>query len=252
MAEPIHQSIRREKLTRAGHFLTGLLEQRGLPVITPSQLFWQVYETYQLGKNERLYLRNEHPLKPQYDRLRRNLIAAHIIRPDKDYGDRAYYINAIPNLPADEITCILDPLCHVSHLSAMQRWGLTDRAPAFLQLTKPNRGLARIKLQEKTTQQLHNTQYDSPPIPLTDISHPKKVRSQPINIFATASPGALIKIRGTETRISSIEQTFLDTIAKPKMCGGMSHVIQVWKNNFEKYSTTIIMEPVSQKLALDT
>ena len=53
------------------------------------------------------------------------LIKAGIIRPDLDYSQH-YRVAEVSDRSADDIVCLIDRFCHISYLSAMHRWSLTD------------------------------------------------------------------------------------------------------------------------------
>jgi len=240
VAEQIYRPPNHERLTRAGHYLSELLSERELPIVTPFQLFQLVHQTHQVSKDKRLYLRTNKPTKEHYNRLRLNLVAGGILQRDRDYGDRAYSITTVHNLSADEICCIVDPLCQISHLSAMQKWGLSDRAPKTLQLTRPDRKTARGKLNAIVADWCQKSNYDEAPIGLPIIQHPARVRQTKLDVLETRNPPPNIQIRGSQARISRVEQVFLETVTDPKLCGGMQHIIDMWAEHAETYGQAII------------
>ena len=52
-------------------------------------------------------------------------------------------------------------------------------------------------------------------------------------------PGS-IRVRGTLSRISTIGQTFLDMLDEPERCGGMAHVIGIWREHATVHLEDII------------
>lgn len=227
-----------EKQTRAGAYLASLLESAGKPVLTQFAFFRVIWRMYQLSAEEKLYLRHETPTQDDYARLRLNLKKTGIIGADRDYGARIVRVLTVSDLPAEEIVCLVDPTCYVSHLSAMQRWGLTDRRPDALLLTRPDRKAAQALLREHMDELLYSDEEN--PIPLKVISHPKRVRRRPVSVYETKNYGAHIQNRGSDIRVSTIGQTFLDMLQKPDLCGGMSHVLDVWDEQAKTYLDEIV------------
>jgi predicted transcriptional regulator of viral defense system len=227
-----------EKLTRASAYLAGLLESAGKPVLTQFEFFRVIWRMYQLSTEEKLYLRHDTPNQDDYSRLRLNLKKTGFIGADRDYGARIIRVLTVSDLPAEEIVCLVDPTCYVSHLSAMQRWGLTDRTPGPLLLTRPDRKTAQAFLQKYMDDALYDDEEN--PFPLKVISHPKRVRSRPVSVYETKTYGAHIQNRGSEVRVSTIGQTFLDMLQKPDLCGGMAHVLDVWREHAATYLDEIV------------
>lgn len=221
------------RLTRAARYIIGALEELGTPAITQYDLFVLIQKMYGDQKEKKLYLRNDAPSEDNYKKLRKEMINANYINFDKDYGSRLIRIMMMEDVSAEEIVCISDPLCHISHLSAMQRWGLTVRQPRYLMCTRLSRNkgiLELLKIMDKS-------EYKIPPpnFQMKYIQHPKKVRRRLLHVHESNSLAAAIPVRGRYDRLATVGQTFLDMVLKPELCGGMAHVIDVYEEHAEKY-----------------
>lgn len=210
----------------------------GLPLVAPFELYELMRRMYQEGDRRALYLRDAAPSAAGYARLRTNLRKSGIIAPDHDYGGRMLRVIAEPDLPADEIVCLADPTCYISHLSAMQRWGLTNRTPNALMLTRPERDLAAAMLHKIMEDRMGPG--ETTPVPLRRITHPGIVRKREIAVHDTKAAGRWIAIRNTHARIATIGQTFLDMLQRPDTCGGMAHVLEAWQTHARTYLEAII------------
>ena len=193
---------------------------------------------YRESSGKGLYLRSKTPRQVDYVRLKSILRDADVIGNDRDYGKRVIRVLSVSDLPAEDIICLLDPTCYVSHLSAMQRWGLTDRSPGALLLTRPDRKAAAEELSSYRTETLGEDETN--PFPSTIVGHPDHVRGQAVRIVESRSAGAYLKSRGSNARLSTIGQTFLDMLQKPDLCGGMYHVLDVWAEYAETYLPEIV------------
>lgn len=223
----------RTRLTRAGKRLATMLEEGGRPVILRRDFFHLIQRMYREERKE-LRLRREKPETSDYHRFCRQLKSAHIFGKDDDYGDRVWRVLQAHDLPADEIICIVDPFCHVSHLSAMQRWGLTDRIPRELMITRPDRGTTQSMLKVLTENE------EPGPFPATNIHHPEHVRKRPVRLRETRYPGTSVQNPTGFVRVATIGQTFLDMLRNPKLCGGMAHVLDVWQEHADNWLGEII------------
>jgi len=226
------------RLTRAGHRLAELLEENGKPVLTQFDLFQIVRKMYRDHGGRKLYLRNNAPAKDDYIRIVADLKKTAVVAADRDYGKRVIRVLAVSDLPAEDIVCLVDPTCYVSHLSAMQRWGLTDRRPDALALTRPDRRTATQRIQNYMRKALGEDQ--TTPLPLRIMGHPERVRRRAVQVHESKAAGAFLKNRGSEFRLSTIGQTFLDMLQRPDLCGGMSHILDVWEEQAENHLDDIV------------
>ena len=173
-----------------------------------------------------------------YIRIVADLKKTAVVAADRDYGKRVIRVLAVSDLPAEDVVCLVDPTCYVSHLSAMQRWGLTDRRPDALALTRPDRRTATQRIQNYMRKALGEDQ--TTPLPLRIMGHPERVRRRAVQVHESKAAGAFLKNRGSEFRLSTIGQTFLDMLQRPDLCGGMSHILDVWEEHAENYLDDIV------------
>lgn len=159
----------------------------------------------------------------------RQLHQRNTIAPDPDFGSHVWVVVGVSGVgSAEEVCCLVDPFCCVSHMSAMQRYSLTDRSPSHLQITRPRAAKWRQLRRDKIIRDVDSVDgYDEMP-PLHRIGFRDTIRSRPIQTYETANPPTGRKIRGEATRITSIGQTFIDMLDEPDLCGGIRHVLDVW------------------------
>ena len=235
---PAPTQIHVPRLTRAAEYLADRLEANGKPVLSSFQFFQFVLDMYRQSSGKKLYLRQQTPDRDYVSRLKQILKAAGGIASDRDYGDRIVRVLSVSDHPAEDIVCLVDPTCYVSHLSAMQRWGLTDRTPRVLALTRPDRATAIATLRNYMSEALNGDEYN--PYPLRLIQHPHRVRHRSVALYESKTAGQFIANRDADFRLSTIGQTFLDTLQKPNLCGGMAHVLDVWEEHASTYLEDIV------------
>ena len=231
--------IYRPDFTRAAAYLADRLEENNKPVLTRFGFFQIVLAMYRDLSGKKQYLRRKVPDRDDFVRLKSILKTAGVIGNDRDYGSRFIRVLSVSDLPAEEVVCLADPTCYVSHLSAMQRWGLTNRTPRALALTRPDRETATVALRAYMNEVVHQGEYN--PYPLTLVQHPVRVRRRDITVYESKTAGRFLFNRGTNIRLSTVGQTFLDMLQRPDFCGGMSHVLDIW----EEHATTYLDEIVS-------
>jgi len=227
---PRLQRIRSSGLSQAAQAVARQLANTRLPIVSRRMLYGLIANLFE--EREGLYLRGPQMSQAEYARIRKGLLAAQIMANDLDYGGQAFRVLAISDAPADEICCIVDPTCHVSYLSAMQRYGLTDRRPESLHISRPRPNPAHAK-----------KSVDERLIPFPEaIKHPETVRGRKIALHEFSGHIQPITLRGTRTRIVSIGRCFVDMLLEPQRCGGMQHVLAVWEEHAARFKSEIIQE----------
>jgi predicted transcriptional regulator of viral defense system len=230
---------RRKDMTQLSEALMHRLNKSGYSLISNYNFFHLLLEFYQAGNVK--YLRSNWPSKASFNRVRAILQSEGVIRKDQDYAG-CWRILAVPEASADEIVCFIDPYCYISHYSAMQRYGLTNRRPETLTVTVPATKMVRQSLKEKMrldygdALEISNLYKE----PAQIVRHPSVVRGRKVAPFATVTYGDWRKIKGTPSRIGTIGQTFLDMLDQPDRCGGTHHILSVWEGHAKTYLDEII------------
>jgi predicted transcriptional regulator of viral defense system len=139
---------------------------------------------------------------------------------------------------AEEVACIADVFCYVSHLSAMQRYGLTNRAPQALHLTTPAPALWASMRSHKVSEDYPSPRQEHPA--LTRPRPKRQLRGRTVVFHETGHPSAARPLRGEGTRVTTIGATFTDMLSEPDLCGGMRHVLEVWDAHARAWAEPII------------
>ncbi|WP_291820854.1 hypothetical protein [Bosea sp. (in: a-proteobacteria)] len=194
----------------------------------------------------------------------RSLLKGRYARPDEDFypgvndgeprdpssGGQHYKVLRIADVPdasAEEISALVDPFCYLSHLSAMQRYGLTNRSPAGLVISTPEVKLWREQRDAKIAKDYAHVQIDErfelgapTRMPLEKIDLPETLRGRALDRHTTKHRTELRPIRGSFARIPAIGEVFVQMIDRPELCGGINHVLEVWAGEAKTYLDEII------------
>ena len=230
---------RRKAWTHLAEVAAKHLEQSDRVVISEYDLFriiWTIYDQ-RSAKN----LRGARPSRQTFARARVMLREEGIIRQDDSYPS-FWRVMSTPDAPADTVVCQADPYCYISHMSAMQRYGLTNRRPEALFITSPPDVTARAWNKRRISEDFGSVSVDDDTYieALFVTHHPNSVRRRPIDQLKTKFYGDWRKVRGEDQRVASIGQVFLDMLEAPQRCGGMRHVLEVWAEHAHKYLDQII------------
>ena len=152
-----------------------------------------------------------------------------------------------------EIICSLDPFAYISHLSAMEYYGLTDRFPAIVYFTRPSLAEWKQQAQMRTTRDLGEDQANYLAAGLPKLSPTKIVRlnQTPIHFCERSQLGAFRLVSGSSLRVATIGRVFLEMIREPALCGGLQHVVDVYGTEAKRYIRPIIDEIDRHGLPID-
>ena len=135
--------------------------------------------------------------------------------------------------PAEPIVCRVDPFAYLSHLSAMEFYGLTDRISQTLYASSPGQTEWKSYAGEKMKKDLGKAKsaYFLSDFPKLTRTRMRKIRQKTISIFYRRHLGAFRSIKSTGIRVSTIGRTFLDMLREPDLCGGIRHVLAIYKES---------------------
>lgn len=105
-------------------------------------------------------------------------------------------------------------------------------------LTRPDRKVAAKQLRSNRTEALGKDETN--PFPSTIVGHPARVRGRVVRMLESTAAGKFLTVRGSDVRLSTIGQTFLDMLQRPDLCGGMYHVLDIWGEYAETYLDDIV------------
>jgi predicted transcriptional regulator of viral defense system len=223
------------KMTYFAEAIASAVEASGGNLLSDYDMFLMACDIYRAKTVK--YLRGEYPSVEQYKRARTILKEARIIEADPDYS-RLWRVVSRGKEAADEVVCSADPYCYVSHLSAMQRYGISLRRPESLYLTRPTNEAVKSLLEGRKTEDRSRLTFAQEVVKaptLLQVSHPDKVRGRKVSVKKKKISGTFRPVRESKVRVASIGQVFLDMLEDPKICGGMSHVLEVWAEHARTY-----------------
>lgn len=203
-----------------------------------------VLSSYELGKL--LFINGSFSApknaKREFDSILETLIGLHLLTP---LGiANSYTLFGRTSAAPAEIVCTIDPFSYVSHLSAMEHHGLTDRFSKIVYMTRPSVSAWKAQAEERMFKDLdgHLIQYISLGLPRLVRHKFTEVARTPVHFQERSHLGAFRLVSDTALRVATIGRVFLDMLREPKLCGGMQHVLDVYKQEARRYLKFIIDE----------
>lgn len=159
--------------------------------------------------------------------------------PDIDFAAGVWrFTQTTRSSSAEEACCLVDPFAYISHLSAMQLYGLTNRAPTALHLTSPGRSVWTILRDKRMLRDLGERGEDVPQ--LAKISWNHEIRKRQIAAHSTVHPATPVEEAGSFARVAPLGRVFADMLSEPQLCGGIRHVIEIWEEEADQNLDQII------------
>ena len=231
--------------SKAAALLLGELEQ---PVVTSYQIGLIVHKIYK----EKTYkgepvdqIKKQFASRTDFTSVLNKLQQEGILSTYKGIPSKLVFsiLGRSQESPSD-IICTIDPFCYISHLSAMEYHGLTDRIPKRLIISTPATKDWKVFANQKMEKDLGKDlgKYLDNNMPRLQQIKVEKIGKNPIQRFSSIHLGAYKTIRGRTLRVSTIGRTFYDMLKNPELCGGINHVLNVYEEFAEQYLKLIIDE----------
>lgn len=192
-------------------------------------------------QGQALRIKNSHPDISQFKRFRTSMVKGRMLTPYRETKSPAYNISGGSKYTTEDFCCYVDPFCYLSHFSALQRYRLTNRNPTAITLSTPVREIWNERRQE-----LVLTDFDDPieqkigRALLVKFGFAKKIKGRSLIVHNTSTPSQTVLIRDSLTRLPTIGDLFVQTLEKPQWCGGILHVLGIWKQHSQFYLEDII------------
>ncbi|MGM0429756.1 MAG: type IV toxin-antitoxin system AbiEi family antitoxin domain-containing protein [Pseudomonadota bacterium] len=241
------------ELTKA---LTLSLGNINLPVFTQYQLgklLFQLYKAKQFRGEPLSKVQKDYPDSRDFYRICSRLLHDGVLSEYRGLPSSVYTLLGRENHPVEEVVCTIDPFCYLSHLSAMDYHGLTDRLPSKTFISSPPPKSWRVSAQEKMETDLKHDlpTYIECGLPQLRRVNFKRVGKHEISVLHSSHLGAYKNVRGRNLRVATIGRTFLDMLRTPELCGGMNHVIEVFSQFAQTYLRLITDEIDTNGRAID-
>lgn len=200
--------------------------------------------SYELGKL--LYLDgffvSDRQAKEEFDKILDTVLSLHLLSPSGIA--KSYTLFGRGAAEAKEVVCALDPFSYVSHLSAMEYHGLTDRFPKVLYMTRPPLTLWKKQAEEKMSKELDGRleHYRSIGLPMLVRHNFKEIGKTLVDFQERSQLGAFRIVANSSLRVATIGRVFLDMLREPGRCGGIQHVLDVYRAEAGRYLKLITDE----------
>lgn len=184
-------------------------------------------------------------IKPIHAQVLNALMGVRLLTPIPDAQTASGYLlfGRSQATPA-EIMCSLDPFAYLSHLSAMEYHGLTDRFPQIVYMTTPPIADWRKQAQARMEKDLGAQLQAYKDTGLPRLLRPRITRLEHTNIefHERSQLGAFRHVADTSMRVATLGRCFLDMLREPRWCGGVQHVLDVYRKEAGRYLKLIVDE----------
>ncbi len=233
-----------------------LLGEQGGPVISRFQLSALIWELYRVNTFNGQALRPHRPVldRVAFERYESRLVDTGVLKLVPGLSKKSAYVLLGANVADPRVlACELDPFCYVSHLSAMEFHGLTDRLPEILYLSTPAPSQWKEVAVERMKKELGESYeaYVAAELPVLSRIVFDKLLGRAVHRFASLHAGAYRSFKDQHLRVATIGRTFLDMLREPLLCGGLSHVLQAYKDHARTYFRLIADEIDQHGSAID-
>jgi predicted transcriptional regulator of viral defense system len=198
-----------------------------------AKLFWQSADHSTADQN-----------KAAYEDVINNLTSSKLLTPLAGVKPISYSIFGRQKASPAEVICSLDPFAYVSHLSAMNYHGLTDRFPQLIYLSRPSlsewRKAACAMMQRDFGDQLPT--FVKAKLPRLIPLQTEKIQDTSVRFYERSHLGAFKRIEGNSVRVATIGRVFLDMLREPSLCGGIQHVIDIYRREAKRFLRLIVDE----------
>jgi len=223
--------------------IIGHLEQ---PVISQYDLGCIIFKLYKEKKYQgiQLKIRKKKADRNDYYRVIKDLKTSGILSESSGVGKGVYEILGKNITSPMEIACSVDPFSYVSHLSAMEYHGLTDRVSKMLFISSPAPKDWQNFAKQKMIKDLgeYFDEYMKEEFPVLVRSQLRKIKGKTVHRYGSTHLGAFKKIKNKMLRVATIGRTFLDMLRKPDLCGGIYHIVDIYQEYAPKYLNLIVEE----------
>lgn len=216
-------------------------------VITSYRLGVVIFDLVQAGEieDQKLRLTVARPDRRHYRQALNFLVEFGVLAPVRGLAsESAFTVLGRSSVSAAEIACTVDPFAYVSHLSAMELHGLTDRVSQTLYLSSPDpkawKQFATDLMQKDLGPDLEA--YVAAGFPVLQRTRMEKMLGQPVHVTHSMHLGAFRKTPETEMRVATIGRTFLDMLRQPELCGGIHHVLGIYREHAARNLALIAAE----------
>lgn len=180
-----------------------------------------------------------------YDAVVSRLSSYKLLSPSKEFKSAAvFHLFGRHKSPPAEVACSVDPFAYVSHLSAMEFHGITDRFPKTLFLCTPPAAEWKILAAEKMRKDLgsRHDDYLAAKLPVLRFLPFSAVEGVRVHLLRRSKRGAFKIIKSPPIRVATLGRTFLDMLREPDNCGGIQHVIDTYREYAARYLSLIVEE----------
>ncbi|MCD8505601.1 MAG: hypothetical protein LRY53_11575 [Burkholderiaceae bacterium] len=225
-----------------------LLASYGMPAISRYEFAVRLFKHLQVASPE--FELN----KTKFDQLCGELMELRLLNlVDPASRSGGYILFGGQKASVGELLCCLDPFAYVSQLSALEFHGLTDRFPRMLYITRPDLPNWRSFARQKMRHDLGESQ-DSfvraglPQLRLPDLA---KIGDTVLHVEHQTHLGAFRLVSGSALRVSTLGRAFLEMLRDPDLCGGIQHVIDIYRQEANRYLRLIVEDIDRHGRAID-